>query len=83
MNLASILANPFLIAILVYLVALTAVGVHKARSVGDSADFMVAGRRLHWAVLVSQLCLNWERSSWTAKNSQTVTSSNLPYSLYS
>ncbi len=53
------LSNPYLAAILLYLLALVGVGVWKARSVHDSADFMVAGRNLHWFVLVGTLLATW------------------------
>jgi solute:Na+ symporter, SSS family len=36
-----------------------AVGVWKSRGVKDSADFMVAGRSLHWFVLVGTLLATW------------------------
>ena len=52
---STLLTNPYIAAILAYLLLLTAVGVWKARSVRDSADFMVAGRSLHWFVLVGTL----------------------------
>ncbi len=53
------LLNPYLAAILLYLGALVGVGVWKARAVKDSADFMVAGRNLHWFVLVGTLLATW------------------------
>ncbi len=59
MPLAAILTDPYVLAILVYLVLLTLVGVYKARSVKDSADFMVAGRSLPWYVLVGTLLATW------------------------
>jgi solute:Na+ symporter, SSS family len=55
----SILQNPYLVAILTYLFLLVGVGVWKARTVRDSADFMVAGRNLHWFVLVGTLLATW------------------------
>jgi SSS family solute:Na+ symporter len=58
-DLATLLANPYIAAILLYLLLLTAVGVWKARSVKSSADFMVAGRSLHWFVLVGTLLATW------------------------
>jgi solute:Na+ symporter, SSS family len=54
-----ILGNPYIAAIVVYLLALVGVGVYKSRSVKDSADFMVAGRRLSWFVLVGTLLATW------------------------
>ena len=53
------LRSPYILAILVYLVGLTLVGVYKARAVQDSADFMVAGRRLPWFILVGTLLATW------------------------
>jgi len=53
------LQNPYLAAILFYLLLLVGVGVWKARSVRNSADFMVAGRNLHWFVLVGTLLATW------------------------
>jgi len=58
-DLGTLLANPFVVAILVYLLALVGVGVWKARGVQDSADFMVAGRSLPWFVLVGTLLATW------------------------
>ncbi len=55
----SLFANPYISAILVYLLILVGVGVWKARSVKVSADFMVAGRNLHWFVLVGTLLATW------------------------
>lgn len=57
--LAETLLNPYLAAILVYLLALVGVGVYKGRGVRDSADFMVAGRTLPWFVLVGTLLATW------------------------
>jgi solute:Na+ symporter, SSS family len=54
-----VLLNPYIAAILVYLLALVAVGVYKGRGVKDSADFMVAGRTLPWFVLVGTLLATW------------------------
>lgn len=51
--------DPYIIAILVYLIALTGVGVYKAKSVKDSSDFMVAGRSLPWYILVGTLLATW------------------------
>ena len=53
------LTNPFVIGILVYLLALVAVGARKARVVKGSEDFMVAGRSLPWYVLVGSLLATW------------------------
>ncbi|MGH7458201.1 MAG: sodium:solute symporter family protein [Longimicrobiaceae bacterium] len=54
-----ILSNPYLLTIILYLLALLGVGAWKSRSVEDSADFMVAGRRLGWFVLVGTLLATW------------------------
>lgn len=51
--------NPYLVSILIYLFALVAVGIYKSRSVKNSADFMVAGRRLGWPVLVGTMLATW------------------------
>lgn len=56
---ASILANPYILSIIIYLLALVGVGVYKSRGVKDSADFMVAGRQLGWFVLVGTLLATW------------------------
>jgi solute:Na+ symporter, SSS family len=58
-DLPTLLSNPYLVAIVVYLLALVGVGVWKSRSVRSSADFMVAGRRLAWPVLVGTLLATW------------------------
>jgi solute:Na+ symporter, SSS family len=58
-DIATLLSNPYLLAIIVYLLALVGVGVYKSRSVRSSADFMVAGRRLGWPVLVGTLLATW------------------------
>lgn len=55
----ALLANPYILAIIVYLFALVGVGVYKSRGVKDSADFMVAGRQLSWFVLVGTLLATW------------------------
>lgn len=55
----SIASNPYIIAIIVYLMALIGVGVLKSRLIDDSADFMVAGRSLNWFVLVGTLLATW------------------------
>ncbi len=54
-----LLTDPYLIGILVYLLALVGVGLHKARAVKGSEDFMVAGRSLPWYVLVGTLLATW------------------------
>ena len=54
-----LLKEPYLAAIVVYLVLLVGVGAYKARSVKDSDDFMVAGRRLPWFILVGTLLATW------------------------
>jgi len=51
--------SPYLAAILAYLLLLVGVGVWKAQGVKNSADFMVAGRSLPWAVLVGTLLATW------------------------
>ena len=48
-----------LLAIVFYLFALVAVGIHKVSSVKDSEDFMVAGRTLPWYILVGTLLATW------------------------
>ncbi|MEX2529162.1 MAG: sodium:solute symporter family protein [Gemmatimonadota bacterium] len=58
-SISSLLANPFIAAILVYLLVLVGVGVYKGRGVKNSADFMVAGRTLPWWVLVGTLLATW------------------------
>jgi len=55
----SIISNPHVLVILVYLLALVGVGVYKTRAVKGSADFMVAGRALPWFVLVGTLLATW------------------------
>jgi solute:Na+ symporter, SSS family len=57
-DLPTLLANPYVVAILVYLLALVGVGVWKSRGI-ESADFMVAGRSLPWFVLVGTLLATW------------------------
>ena len=49
----------YLYAIIVYLCLLVAVGAYKIKSVKSSEDFMVAGRSLHWYVLVGTLLATW------------------------
>jgi len=56
---SEILANPYLAAILAYLSALVLVGLMKARDIKGGDDFMVAGRRLPWTVLVGTLLATW------------------------
>ncbi len=58
-DLQTLATNPYILAILVYLLFLVGVGVYKARGVKDSADFMVAGRTLPWFVLVGTLLATW------------------------
>ncbi|MAE76840.1 MAG: sodium:solute symporter [Planctomycetes bacterium] len=55
----SIALNPFVVAIVLYLLALVGVGFYKARSVKNSDDFMVAGRSLPCFVLVGTLLATW------------------------
>ena len=49
----------YLTCIIIYLLALVAVGIYKVSSVKDSEDFMVAGRTLPWFVLVGTLLATW------------------------
>lgn len=58
-DIPTLLSNPYIIAIIVYLLALVGVGAWKSRAVRDSADFMVAGRNLPWYVLVGTLLATW------------------------
>lgn len=58
-DIPTLVSNPYIIAIIVYLLALVGVGVWKSRSVRNSADFMVAGRSLPWFVLVGTLLATW------------------------
>lgn len=51
--------NPYLLAIVLYLVALVGVGLKKARAVKGGEDFMVAGRSLPWPILVGTLLATW------------------------
>ncbi len=55
----SVLTDPHVLVIMVYLLALVGVGVAKTRAVKGSEDFMVAGRRLPWFVLVGTLLATW------------------------
>ena len=54
-----LLTNPYILAILVYLLALVGVGYYKSRVIKTGEDFMVAGRQLHWWVLVGTLLATW------------------------
>lgn len=56
---AGLFENPYLLAIVLYLVALVWVGFRKARSVQGGEDFMVAGRSLPWPILVGTLLATW------------------------
>lgn len=58
-DLQTLATNPYIVAILLYLLALVGVGAYKARAVKNSADFMVAGRTLPWYVLVGTLLATW------------------------
>ena len=49
----------YLTCIIIYLLALVAVGIYKVNSVKDSEDFMVAGRTLPWFILVGTLLATW------------------------
>ncbi len=51
--------NPYILAIIGYLLALVGVGYYKSRVVKTGEDFMVAGRTLHWWVLVGTLLATW------------------------
>ena len=55
----ALLSNPYILAILTYLLALVAVGYFKSRRVETGEDFMVAGRSLPWWVLVGTLLATW------------------------
>ncbi|MEX0821217.1 MAG: sodium:solute symporter family protein [Rhodothermales bacterium] len=55
----ALLTNPYIAAILVYLLALVGVGYYKSRIVKTGEDFMVAGRTLPWWVLVGTLLATW------------------------
>ncbi len=57
--LSRIATNPYIIAMFLYLFVLVGVGAYKAKSVKGSDDFMVAGRRLPWFVLVGTLLATW------------------------
>lgn len=56
---ADVLTNPYVLAILVYLLALIGVGYYKSRVVRSGDDFMVAGRTLPWYILVGTLLATW------------------------
>jgi solute:Na+ symporter, SSS family len=58
-ELGALTTNPYIVTIVLYLSALVGVGIWKARTIRDSADFMVAGRRLTWYVLVGTLLATW------------------------
>ena len=49
----------YISGIMIYLLALVAVGLYKIRSVKNSTDFMVAGRTLPWYILVGTLLATW------------------------
>ncbi len=49
----------YISGIMIYLLALVAVGFYKIRSVKNSTDFMVAGRTLPWYILVGTLLATW------------------------
>ncbi|MED5427572.1 MAG: sodium:solute symporter family protein, partial [Candidatus Neomarinimicrobiota bacterium] len=49
----------YISGIMIYLLALVAVGFYKIRSVKNSEDFMVAGRTLPWYILVGTLLATW------------------------
>ncbi|TQE94643.1 MAG: sodium:solute symporter family protein [Spiribacter salinus] len=51
--------NPYILAIVVYLLALIGVGYYKSRIVKTGDDFMVAGRALPWYILVGTLLATW------------------------
>ena len=56
---SALFSNPYILAILVYLLALVGVGYYKSRIVKTGEDFMVAGRALSWYVLVGTLLATW------------------------
>ena len=49
----------YLISILIYLFALTGIGIYKSRQVKTQADFAVAGRTLSPWVLVCTMLAVW------------------------
>jgi len=55
----NLLKEPYLASIVVYLVALVGVGAYKAKAVTNSDDFMVAGRKLPWFILLGTLLATW------------------------
>lgn len=55
----AVLTNPYLLAIIVYLLGLIGVGYYKSRVVKTGEDFMVAGRSLPWYILVGTLLATW------------------------
>ena len=55
----SLFTNPYILATVVYLVALIGVGYYKSRVVKSGEDFMVAGRTLPWYILVGTLLATW------------------------
>ena len=58
-TLGQLATNPYIVAIIVYLLALIGVGVVKSKLISTGEDFMVAGRRLNWFVLVGTLLATW------------------------
>jgi len=54
-----IFTNPYILAIIGYLLALIGVGYYKSRVVETGEDFMVAGRTLPWYILVGTLLATW------------------------
>ena len=56
---SALFTNPYILSILVYLLALVGVGYYKSRIVKTGEDFMVAGRALTWYVLVGTLLATW------------------------
>ena len=55
----SLFTNPYILATILYLLALIGVGYYKSRSVKSGEDFMVAGRTLPWYILVGTLLATW------------------------
>ena len=55
----AILTNPYIVATIIYLLALIGVGYYKSRVVKSGEDFMVAGRTLPWYILVGTLLATW------------------------
>lgn len=58
-DIGDLVTDPYLAAIVVYLLALVGVGVYKTKAVKGGEDFMVAGRTLPWYVLVGTLLATW------------------------